>query len=512
MTATLWTGPSITFVNTGDTDPAQDFLTENVILDRAAAGTIFNAAVETSSGKSSRGPAGVSWAVGAISDGIENLDFSVNDAVDPGDGSSFFTNVCQGACGELLPSSEFFVAHLIEDNIFVEFKFTAWGRGQGSSGLFAYTRSTPADRNTTNNAPQALDDTFSGPEDNAIFGNVLANDSDADNDTLTVSLNRAPGNGDVILNTDGSFTYSPIAGFSGSDRFTYTVSDGELGDTATVNLTIVPINDAPVATDDSFGGDEDTTVSGNVLANDSDSDDDTLTASLDIAPTNGEVILNVDGSFTYTPATDFNGLDHFTYTISDGALSDTATVNLTVASINDAPMATDDGSGEDEDSPGSGTIPANDSDVDSLIVNGGRQSERIRGDAGDDILRGRQGNDILVGGDGDDVLIGGRGRDKHRGGAGNDTFRFKRSDLNDKPDIILDFEVGMDLIDVSRVFKGKRFRSENPLEDFVQLKGSRKRTVVRVDFNGVGDGQTLKSLVILRGVDFNTVNADHFIA
>ncbi|NER00944.1 MAG: hypothetical protein F6K30_30350 [Cyanothece sp. SIO2G6] len=93
MTATLWTGPSISFINTSAEDPAQDVLTENVILDRLAAGKIFNAAVETSSGKSSLGPSGVRWAVGSLSDGVENLDFSANGVVDPGDGSSFETNV-----------------------------------------------------------------------------------------------------------------------------------------------------------------------------------------------------------------------------------------------------------------------------------------------------------------------------------------------------------------------------------------------------------------------------------
>lgn len=427
MTPTLWTGPSLTFRNTGDSDPAQDILTENVILDRAAAGTIFNAAVEASGGKDSRGPAGIRWAVGTISDGIENLDFSVNGVVDPGDGSSFFRNVCQGACGEFLPSSSIFVAHLIEDNTFVEFKFTAWGRGQGSSGLFAYTRSTPlVDDNPTNNAPQVLDDTFSGPANNDLFGNVLVNDRDVDDDNLTVSLESAPVNGDVMLNADGSFTYIPAPKFSGSDRFTYTASDGELSDTAMVNLTITPV---------------------------------------------------------------------------------------TVMPINDAPEITDDSDGDAEDPPipDDGLSDNDDVDVDNLIINGSQKNERLKGDAGDDILRGRQGNDILVGGDGDDVLIGGRGRDKHRGGAGNDTFRFKRSDLNDNPDIILDFEVGADVIDVSKILRGKRFRSENPLEDFVKIRGSRKRTVVQVDVDGVGDRQTLKSLIILRGVDFNTVDVERFI-
>ncbi len=404
-TATLWTGESLKFINTGANDPAQDFLTESVILDRGAAGPIFNAAVETSGGKNGLGPAGVRWAVGSISDGIANLDFSVNDAVDPGDGSSFFSNVCQGACGEVLPSPTAYVAHLIEDNIFVDFTFTAWGTGQGASGLFEYIRSTPIE--IANEPPQAIDDTFSGLEDNVISGNVLTNDNNIDTASVIANLGIEPINGDITLNTDGSFTYTPNANFNGSDSFTYTASDGDLSDTATVDLTIVSINDAPTAVDDSYSINENTGVACNVLANDDDIDGDSLTASLDIAPTNGEVTLNADGSFAYTPDADFNGSDSFTYTISDGELSDTAIATITVTDNNN------DGGSEPI------TIFGTSAD-ESLSGNSG--DNRLFGNGGNDTLDGCIGNDHLLGGDGDDTLIGGEGNDTLFGNGGSDDF------------------------------------------------------------------------------------------
>ncbi|MEM9213229.1 MAG: S8 family serine peptidase [Cyanobacteria bacterium P01_F01_bin.150] len=148
---------------------------------------------------------------------------------------------------------------------------------------------------------------------------------------------------------------------------------------------------------------------------------------------------------------------------------------------------------------------------DNAVLKGSKGNDRLVGGDGDDILKGRKGNDRLIGKGGDDLLIGGRGRDKHRGGLGNDTFLFKRSDLKDRPDVILDFEVGTDVLDMSRVLKGDRFRSDTPFDDFVRIKGSSKRTVVQVDVDGVGDRQKWKSLVVLKGVDFNTVDIDSLI-
>src|SRR5690606_13534356 len=110
---------------------------------------------------------------------------------------------------------------------------------------------------------------------------VLANDSDVENDVLSISAATDGTNG-TVTHDGTSVTYTPDADFNGSDSFTYTVSDGNGGfDTATVNVTVNPVNDNPVAADDSFTGDEDSVIAGNVLADngngaDSDVDGDTL--------------------------------------------------------------------------------------------------------------------------------------------------------------------------------------------------------------------------------------------
>ncbi|WP_415796351.1 cadherin-like domain-containing protein, partial [Mycolicibacterium frederiksbergense] len=150
--------------------------------------------------------------------------------------------------------------------------------------------------NAVNDAPVTVDDSFSTDEDTALTGNVLTNDSDVDGNTLTVALVDGPANGTLTLNPDGSFTYTPAADFNGADSFSYTAGDGTTtSSVATVSITINPINDAPVTVDDSFGTDEDTALTGNVLTNDSDVDGDALTATLVDGPTNGTLTLNADG-------------------------------------------------------------------------------------------------------------------------------------------------------------------------------------------------------------------------
>ena len=203
-----------------------------------------------------------------------------------------------------------------------------------------------------NTAPDAVDDAFTTDEDTAVNGNLFADngsgvDVDPDGDTFTITGNTDPTNGAVVVNADGSFTYTPNANFNGSDSFTYTIDDGNGGtDTATVNLTINPVNDAPDAVDDAFTTDEDTAVNGNLFADngsgvDVDPDGDTFTITGNTDPTNGAVVVNADGSFTYTPNANFNGSDSFTYTIDDGnGGTDTATVNLTINPVNDAPVNT----------------------------------------------------------------------------------------------------------------------------------------------------------------------------
>ena len=219
----------------------------------------------------------------------------------------------------------------------------------------------------TNHAPVAADDAFTVNEDQTLTSDVLANDSDIDTTGLTAALVTGPTNGALALNPDGSFTYTPDADFAGADSFTYTASDGQLtSNTATVSITVTAVNDAPVAADDAFTVNEDQTLTGDVLANDTDIDTTGLTAALVTGPTNGALALNPDGSFTYTPDADFAGADSFTYTASDGQLtSNTATVSITVTAVNDAPVAADDAFTVNEDQTLTGDVLANDSDIDT---------------------------------------------------------------------------------------------------------------------------------------------------
>ena len=193
--------------------------------------------------------------------------------------------------------------------------------------------------NPVNDAPAAQDDSYSVAEDGtlAVTGTgVLGNDADVDGNPLTVASPRpetSPAHGHLTLNADGSFTYVPFANFHGEDSFTYRVTDGTAAsEIATVRIAVTPVNDAPVARNDATKTAEDTAISGSVLGNDSDVEGSTLTAILEGGPAHGSVVLNPDGTFTYTPNANFHGTDTFTYRASDGHASTRtpATVTITV--------------------------------------------------------------------------------------------------------------------------------------------------------------------------------------
>ncbi|MGZ8332744.1 MAG: beta strand repeat-containing protein [Allosphingosinicella sp.] len=236
--------------------------------------------------------------------------------------------------------------------------------------------------NGANDAPVANDDAASTTEDGIVAGNVLANDTDVDGETLTVTN---PGvyvgaYGILTLAADGSYTYAPGAAAQGlddgetvNDVFSYTASDGTASDTAALTVTVNGANDAPVANDDSASTNEDGSASGNVLANDTDVDGETLTVTNPgvYVGANGTLTLNADGSYIYVPGAAAQGLDDgetvqdvFAYTASDGTVSDSATLTVTVNGANDAPVANDDVASMDEDTAVSGNVLANDTDVD----------------------------------------------------------------------------------------------------------------------------------------------------
>ncbi len=221
-----------------------------------------------------------------------------------------------------------------------------------------------------NDVPIAVNDVLQANEDTAkTSGSLVANDTDADNDTLTVQSVTQGAHGTVTNNGNGTVTYTPAANYSGSDSFSYTVSDGNGGtDSAQVSVTIAAVNDGPSASNDTLVVDEDTAkTSGNLLSNDSDADNDSLSITAVTQGSHGTVTNNGNGTVTYTPSANYSGPDTFTYTVSDGnGSSDIGTVSVTVSSSNDVPVAVNDTVSTNEDSAvTSGNLLANDTDSDN---------------------------------------------------------------------------------------------------------------------------------------------------
>ncbi len=198
-------------------------------------------------------------------------------------------------------------------------------------------------------APVAINDAFGAVGDATLqvaAPGVLANDTDADDDALTAILGTGPRNGQLTLNSDGSFLYTPNLGFLGLDTFTYRANDGTLNsDTVTVTITVV--DGTPISLDDEYDVEEDNLLivdaRNGVLANDNDISGDTLTAELVTTTTNGTLTLNTDGSFEYQPNENFNGTDLFTYRALDAtSASNISTVRINVGPVSDDPVAIDD--------------------------------------------------------------------------------------------------------------------------------------------------------------------------
>ncbi|MCS0023032.1 tandem-95 repeat protein [Vibrio antiquarius] len=176
-------------------------------------------------------------------------------------------------------------------------------------------------------------------EDTPTIINVLGNDTfDGDDKVVSLDTSKGPANGTVSVNPDGSVTYTPNDNYHGTYSFTYIVTSGGVSESTTVNVDVTPVNDAPVAKDDAATTQEDTAVTIDVLPNDTDIDGDKLSIDSASVPSDQGTVEIVDGKLVFTPAENFNGDAEITYTVTDGALTDQATVNVTVNAVNDTPV------------------------------------------------------------------------------------------------------------------------------------------------------------------------------
>lgn len=248
-------------------------------------------------------------------------------------------------------------------------------------GVLAWAR-REIQRTFFNSRPDAVADSFTTSEDTPKTLNVLANDTDCDGDTVSVKSVTQPAHGDVVINGDGTLTYTPDPDYNGADSFSYSVIDqssdfhlhglrglaavvfcGDAGhtDTATVNITVTPPPNAgpPVAGNDSGSVNEGDSTTIDVLANDHDPDGDATinpaTVAILTGPANGSTSINpTTGAITYVSNGTETTSDSFTYQVKDnsGAVSNTATVNIAITPVNDAPSVTTNTSTD----PGTGKV------------------------------------------------------------------------------------------------------------------------------------------------------------
>ena len=195
-----------------------------------------------------------------------------------------------------------------------------------------------------NSPPVAVGDGYAMAADTPLLvttPGILANDSDLEGDPITAILVINVANGVLVLNPDGSFSYTPNQGFSGTDSFSYMANDGVSNSniiTVTIDVAVGEVeNEPPLANTDFPATVEDTAVDINIVFNDIGPDGaiDPATVLVIAPPTDGSVVVNPDGTVTYTPDPGFIGTDTFTYTVDDveGLTSNVATVTVSVTPI-----------------------------------------------------------------------------------------------------------------------------------------------------------------------------------
>ncbi|MDQ8003742.1 MAG: Ig-like domain-containing protein [Pedobacter sp.] len=229
--------------------------------------------------------------------------------------------------------------------------------------------------NSVNDVPVASSNPINTLEDTPQNGTITA--TDADGDVLTYTVATPPAHGTLVIRPDGTYTYTPAPNYHGTDSFTINVSDGNGGfATVVVPVNVASVNDVPVATSPVIVTSEDTPANGKVTATDVEDDlaNKPLTYTLTTPPAHGSVTINADGTYTYTPSPNYHGADVFEITVKDfdGATT-TVSIPVTVTSVNDIPVATDDLRMVNEDSGNViGNVLTNDTDADgdALTITG----------------------------------------------------------------------------------------------------------------------------------------------
>ena len=235
--------------------------------------------------------------------------------------------------------TEYNVANLTAGNtyFFALSAYDIYGNQSGLSEEISYT--VPPQDPGDNHAPVAQDGSLTTMENTAKSG--ILNATDPDGNTLVYNIVSTPGLGQVSLDQDtGSFTYSPNGNANGTDSFSFKVTDGNLdSNVAKVTITIVSSNHPPVTADDVMSTNEDSAVTINVLANDSDLDGDAITLT-SVGQASSGTVTRSGNNVVYMPHANFNGADTFSYAVTDakGAIA-TGKVVITVKPVNDAPIA-----------------------------------------------------------------------------------------------------------------------------------------------------------------------------
>lgn len=212
---------------------------------------------------------------------------------------------------------------------FYDINVSAVSGNYSNSGNVTYVVDNPA----ANTPPVAQNDSAATSTGSSVVISVLNNDSDADGDSLNITSVSGV-NGNAVINSNGTITFTPAAGFAGTEVFNYSLSDGNGGsDNASVSVSVSAVNNnaAPVAVNDSVTMSSKTTQTISVLSNDYDPENDSLSVVAVSQGNKGSVSINSNGTIRYVPAKSFKSSDSFTYTISDGQKTSTATVYLSLS-------------------------------------------------------------------------------------------------------------------------------------------------------------------------------------